>query len=342
MTRKRSGRALYEGRKGEFGLISKFVAGQPDKPGVVVGPGDDASAVSVSAFKAGVILQTTDLLVENVHFRKGWGTPYQLGWKSLAVSLSDIAAMGGRPLQTHLSLAIPPSWSESEILEFRKGFFDLADQYDMALLGGDLSRSEGSLMISVSVNGEASPQRVLRREGAQPGDKIWVSGTLGDAAAGLRLLREVIEGRFSRELLDAFLQPHPEVELGMICSASMAVNALIDLSDGLAGDLGHVLEASDCGALIQEKNLPLSKTLPRVVEKHGWRLLELILKGGEDYRLLGCTPVSKFDDFGRMVEDRLGRTIFTIGAIEEKPGLRLQRRDGRIEDVPAEAYDHFA
>lgn len=334
-------------RTGEFDLIRRLLRGKSDAddewltgPGVVIASGDDASGLRVHRQNDDLLLQTTDLLVEEVHFKKDWGTAYQLGWKSLAVNLSDIAAMGGRPLHTHLNLAIPERWTEPEIMELRRGFRDLAARYGIVLLGGDLSASPASLMISVMVNGTVSAPQVLRRRGAREGDVIWVSGCLGDAAGGLSLLKA--NAVQPAELLQAFLQPMPEVELGIFCAQSGLVRALIDLSDGLAGDLGHVLEMSGVGAEIEEEKLPISAALRSAAPQQDRDLLEMVLRGGEDYRLLGCTPANVFESFKAAVQMRLSRSIYAIGKIRREPGLLLRRSDGKFIEIPFRSYDHFA
>jgi len=332
-------------RSGEFELIRKLTSGGSYGREVIIGPGDDASAVSLTQGDSKLLLQTTDLLIEDVHFRRGWGTTYQLGWKSLAVNLSDIAAMGGRPLHAHLNLAIPSTWSEDEIMEFRRGFYDLAAKYNVALLGGDLSSSPGPLMISVMLSGEVKAECVLRRSGAKPGDVIWVSGEVGNAAAGLKLLKQG-KGRSTsdspNELIQSFLLPSPEVELGLICAESQCVTALIDLSDGLAGDLGHILEESRVGAVLEEGKLPVSDSLRAAAEKRSWNLHDLVLRGGEDYKLLGCSPKDKFHQLSLLIQSKLGRILFALGEITAGSKLKMRRQNGRLEPIDPRAFDHFA
>ena len=327
---------------GEFELIKKLASGWSSGPEAAIGPGDDASAVAFSTDQETLLLQTTDLLIEGIHFQKGWGCPFQLGWKSLAVNLSDIAAMGGKPLHTHLSLAIPSHWSEAEILELRDGFKACAERFQIRLLGGDLSRSKDSLMIAGMADGIVPSDQVIRRGGAKPGDVVWVSGPLGGASAGLQLLKEGTSDDQFKDLYEAFLEPQPEVELGMLCASSGLVNALIDLSDGLAGDLGHIMEASKAGAILEEAKIPFPELLRETAAEKSWDLLDLILRGGEDYRLLGCTPQARFDRFRRLVEETLGTSVIAVGLISAQPGLRLKRRDGGEEAISPTAHDHFS
>jgi thiamine-monophosphate kinase len=191
------------------------------------------------------------------------------------------------------------------------------------------------------VNGTVSSESIIYRGGAEPGDVIWVSGSLGGAAAGLAFLREDSANECPGELLRAFLKPGPEVELGLICSESGRVKALIDISDGLAGDLGHILDASGVGATLQEEAIPVEKSLREVVRWKGWNLNDLVLRGGEDYRLLGCTAESDFKSFHSLVKERLNGEVFPIGTIESEPGLRLRHVDGKREILSPKGHDHF-
>ncbi len=326
----------------EFALISKLLKDWQLRSEVKIGPGDDASAIEIPEAEDNLVLQSTDLLIENVHFRKDWGTPFQLGWKSLAVSLSDLAAMGGNPHHTHLNLAIPPTWTESEILEFMSGFKALAERYNVSLLGGDLSASPEHLMISVHIDGAVSKNNVIRRQGAQAGDIIWVSGKLGIAAAGMECLKKDRVTDCPVELLEAFNQPEPEVELGLLCASSGHVHAMIDISDGLAGDLGHILKASKVGATLIEEQIPTIEDIVKLPDVINGDPLHLALAGGEDYRLLGCTPEEKINALQKLVEDQLKRSLFPIGIIEERLGLRLQFSDGNHREIEPSAYDHFS
>ena len=332
-------------RLGEFELIGKLIENWHFGSDVLIGPGDDASAARWAADGV-VLLQTTDLLIENVHFRRDWGTPRQLGWKALAVNLSDIAAMGGKPLHAHLNLAIPSSWSQQEIFSFQSGFRALAERFGIGLLGGDLSSSPGPLVISVMVNGRVKADKAIQRSGARPGDIIWVSGTLGDAAAGLKLLQGTRHSpeinHQERALLKAFLQPTPEVELGMICSDSGSVRAMIDLSDGLAGDLGHILELSKVGAIMDSDKMPISKALSDTAKMHHWKARDIALRGGEDYRLLGCSSRKDFEPLNKQVQKKLNRSLFPIGQITERRGLFLRQEEGRTIPLKPKSFDHFS
>ncbi|MBU0518490.1 thiamine-phosphate kinase [bacterium] len=326
---------------GEFELIRKLLGDWRAADDVEIGSGDDASGFRLPSDPDILYIQTTDLLVENVHFRQSWGTPRQLGWKSLAVNLSDIAAMGGTPCHLHLSLAVPPSWTEPELIEFMSGVKTLGQKYGVSLLGGDLSKSNSDLMISATVGGTVRRDQVIRRSGAQPGDAIWVSGTLGDAAVGLKMLEISFINDPNSLVLQNFLTPQPEVELGLLCAQSGLVHAMIDVSDGLAGDLAHILDTSSTGAVINAGALPIPEKLQAIAEHHGCDMLELALTGGEDYRLLGCTPTDRLDEFFDRVKSELNRELHCIGSITAEAGLRLVHPDGRIEEISPTSWDHF-
>jgi len=326
---------------GEFELIRKLLGDWQAADEVIIPSGDDASGFRFPHDSDLLYIQTTDLLVENVHFRKSWGTPRQLGWKSLAVNLSDIAAMGGFPKHLHMSLAIPSNWTEAELLEFMSGVRELGQKYSLSLLGGDLSRSVHDLMITATVGGTVHRDHVIRRAGAKPGDVIWVSGTLGDAAVGLKLLenREGIES--ASHLLQRFLQPEPEIELGVLCAKTGQVSAMIDLSDGLAGDLGHILEASGTGAIIEQNALPVSPDHRSTAERNSFDMAELTLTGGEDYRLLGCTPENQIDAFFGRVKSGLNRDLYRIGKITAEAGLKIKESNGNLKTIDPKSWDHF-
>jgi thiamine-monophosphate kinase len=250
--------------------------------------------------------------------------------------------MGGIPGHTHLSLAVPDTWTEPELLTFMKGYKALADKYSVSLIGGDLSRSPDQLVIIAVVDGLVSPEQVITRTGAEPGDIVWVSGTLGEAAAGLQVLKRQLENEFEDGALNTFLKPVPEIELGRLCAESGSASAMIDLSDGLAGDLGHILKASEVGAVIFEDQLPISTFTKQIAARFDTDVLEYALRGGEDYHLLGCTPESAFSDILGKTNDILDKTICPLGRITKEPGLRLQSKSGSIKEISPTAHDHFA
>ena len=311
---------------GEFGLIGRISAAV-SVPRGVTGIGDDCAIIPQ---KQGLdTLVTTDLLIEGRHFIMEDIGAYRLGWKSAAVNISDIAAMGGKPAAAFLSIALPKGLAEScasggdnalWIDGFIRGFSDLCDRYGVALLGGDTSASPSELFINVTVLGECPHGAALRRCDARPGDIIYVSGPLGDAGTGLRLILE----RAGRDthgvgttgvtpediLIRRHYMPEPRVELGLALRDTPGVHAMMDISDGIASDLRHILEESSArstkdysskttapgchsrpdreslSAEIDLQAIPMSEEMRSVCAERGWDAAELAVGGGEDYELL--------------------------------------------------------
>ncbi|MDY6893192.1 MAG: thiamine-phosphate kinase, partial [Chloroflexota bacterium] len=266
---------------GEFALIDLIAEtiGKPSRDDLVLGIGDDAAA-----WRTGQSIQigTTDTLVENIHFTLETATWRDLGWKALAINISDIAAMGGTPCYALVSLGLPPETEVDNVVELYQGLLEVATQFDVDICGGNVS-SAPVAVITITVIGEAS-EHLLTRSAALPGDHIAVTGHLGQAGAGLRMLKSGSE--FDPEttafLRDAHLRPYPRVSEGQVL-VQHGVRAAIDLSDGLISDLEHIARASHVGARIWVHTLPIH---PLVHAAFGEESLGLALSGGEDYELL--------------------------------------------------------
>jgi len=323
---------------GEFGLIEQIRrTAARDAKRVRVGIGDDAAALMLSP--ASALLATTDMLLEGVHFDLATTDLFSLGWKSAAVNLSDIAAMGGTPRFCLTALGIPPPLSVEDIRVFYRGVNACLKKFGAVLVGGDTCRSRTGLVISVSMLGEMEKKRVITRSGARPGDLIFVTGTLGDSAAGLEVLQRKAGGRGQgtevRKLIEKHLRPVPLIVEGRKIAASGIASAMIDVSDGLSSDLGHICEESGVGAEIVAANIPLStsvmslKTLERPA-------LAYALSGGEDYELLFTVPPDKLRKFRSL---RLGAS--EIGVITRGRSMSIVGGDGRKALLPASGYDHF-
>jgi thiamine-monophosphate kinase len=318
---------------GEFELIKRyFAAGFGERDDVVLGVGDDAAVVRVPQGMELVV--AADTLIAGVHFPEDLA-PAHIGYRILAVNLSDLAAMGAAPAWCTLALTLPHA-DERWLGEFSRGFRDLARRHRVALIGGDTTR--GPLSLTLQILGLIPPGEAVRRDGARAGDVIFVSGTPGDAAAGLALLQNAAAKRasgFDEYLEERFLAPTPRVELGQ--SLRGIASAAIDISDGLHADLGKVLSASGVGARIDLERLPLSDQLLR---KHGLeRARELALGGGDDYEL--CLTAGA----ERRVEVQAAAAacscpIREIGVIESRAGLRCCDH-GREVSVNVAGYDHF-
>ena len=307
----------------EFSLIRRYFAGLTDSTsGVRFGIGDDAAILIPPLGHE--LLMTSDTLVAGRHFPLQTSA-YDIGWKALAVNLSDLAAMGAAPLWCLLALTLPSSDDESWLAGFAQGFGTLAQQHGIALVGGDTTR--GPLSITVTAVGSAPAGTALRRDGAKAGDVVCVTGTLGDAALAL-------SGR-APELQDRLDRPTPRIEAGLALRG--IARAAIDLSDGLAGDLGHVLLASGVGADLDAETLPMSEVFARQAESAERLMLQA--SGGDDYELCVCLPPSRLREAQAAVA-ATGTTLTAIGVIEAEPGLRWTRRGIRI-DGPQHGYRHF-
>jgi thiamine-monophosphate kinase len=299
--------------------------------------GDDCAVLPKDAETDQLV--TADMLVEEIDFQLDWTTPRLLGHKALAVSLSDIAAMGGTPSWALLSIGVPERlWNANFLDEFYEGWHELAALYDVELAGGDVSRSPKGLVIDSVVSGVVAKGQAVLRSGASPGESIYVSGPLGGAAAGLQLLEE--GRRYSSENSDAKsgmmlkqLRPVPQLRLGNQLQANMLATSMIDLSDGLSSDLTHLCRASGTGARIFADEMPFDAALLEIAGSIE-RMLEFTLHGGEDFELLFTADQEKISAAGL-------NEVFRIGEMTGNPGVIEVIRGGNIEPLPARGYRHF-
>lgn len=273
---------------GEFELIDK-IKSSFSVPDGMTGIGDDCAVIPQ---KEGMdTLVSTDMLVEDVHFLVDEIAPADLGWKSAAVNISDIAAMGGRPVSTYLSIALPRSIGQEWVMRFIEGYRSISEMFGVPLLGGDTCSSPEKLCISVTVLGECAHGKAILRSGAKPGDMLCVTGTLGDSAAGLKA---ILEGRRRDDTVERLIYAHyhpvPEVGAGLSLASTGLVSSMIDISDGVASDIRHIMKESGVGAKIRTDRIPLSEELQKACSLFGWDPLSLALEGGEDYHLLFTCP----------------------------------------------------
>jgi thiamine-monophosphate kinase len=326
----------------EKGIIERIR--QQTKSGsgeLLLGIGDDCAVIKRgSGF---VELVTTDTLIEKVHFDLAWHPPELLGRKAASVNLSDVAAMGGRPRYCLLSLALPVDFTEAWLDQFMAGFMAALTEHETLLIGGDTVKSESGYAISVTVMGEAPEAEILLRSVARPGDLIMVSGPLGNAAAGLEICRRglVDENDGWRELIAAHLDPAPETALGRTLAASGLVNAMMDLSDGLATDLAHLCSESGVAAEIDGSSLPIADNLRDAAESLGCDPMLWALSGGEDYRLLFTVPAADCEKLREDVRRELGRDMVSVGRIVDGKGVVLIDGGKRL-DISYHGYDHFS
>lgn len=323
----------------EFALIERYFAPAPAAraaaaaAGVKLGVGDDAALLDVPGDHE--LVAATDTIVAGVHFPQTT-TPRAIGHRAVAVNLSDLAAMGAQPRWLLLALTLPAA-DEAWVAEFAAGFHALAARHGCALIGGDTTR--GPLSITVTALGTLPRGQALRRRGARVGDALCVSGGLGDGAAGLRFMQGEFESwrPGGRELVLRFLFPQPQVALGQQLRG--VATSCIDISDGLAADLGHVLEASGVGGTVDVDALPRSVPFRLAVPEPAQRTL--MLSGGDDYELaFSCAP-DQVAELMRQAQ-RLGTRVTRIGTVERTRGLRLVDRGGAQVAVERRGHDHFA
>jgi thiamine-monophosphate kinase len=320
---------------GEFGLIAAISQIADKGPGVVRGIGDDAAVLAPSAGQ--VLLVTTDLLLEGVHFQLEFTDPYRLGRKALAVNLSDIAACGGTPTAFLVSLAIPPETEVASVQALYKGMMEQAQEFKVALVGGDTSRAE-KLFISVTMIGEAEENKVIYRSGARKGDLIFVTGTVGDAALGLQQLKQ---GKKEGRLIQRHLTPVPRVKEGQAIAYQGLALSMIDISDGLVADLGHIAEQSNVGAEVRLSQLPLSEQYRKEIVSYSSDPYQLALSGGEDYELLFTSPPAKAQAVAKLAQ-KLGTPITEIGEITDaSQGVTIYGKDGKEYPIAQRGHDHF-
>ncbi|NNM83297.1 MAG: thiamine-phosphate kinase [Burkholderiales bacterium] len=309
----------------EFELIDRYF--RKDAPSALLGVGDDCALLKVD----GTLAVSTDMLVSGTHFFPE-DDPHLLGRKSLAVNVSDMAAMCARPKWATLALALPAA-DESWLKAFSRGFLEIASEYGVDLVGGDTTR--GPLAICVQIMGEV--QHPLRRDGARVGDDIWVSGTLGDAALGLsHLLGKIDLEEDAKHCLACLRNPVPRVELGLALSGIS--RCAIDISDGFCADLLHVLEASKVSAQVHLQDLPASCVLEKFRNRpEGVRAM---LSGGDDYELCFTSPEEKREDVEK-IGSGLGIRLTRVGKIICGSGLVLLDEDGMPMEAREKGYDHF-
>ncbi len=316
---------------GEFELIARLCARLPQSRRLILGPGDDC-AILAAASKPSLI--TIDSMVEGVHFRLDWGTPAMLGAKALTVNLSDIAAMGGNPTVCVINLAIRPGLSARFFDELYRGLGKAAATAGVAVAGGNITRAS-ELAITVALLG-AVERQPMRRDSARPGDKIYITGTVGDAALGLRILQKkiVAAGSARGYLVKRFLQPTARLGPGRKLARIKSVPAAIDISDGLWQDLGHILERSSVGAKVDSTALPLSAAYRQVYGSN----CDLALSGGDDYELLFClrAPTSE-----AQLSRRLGVKVSCIGEITREKRALLVSETGETTVVQNHGWDQL-
>jgi thiamine-monophosphate kinase len=311
------------------------------------GIGDDSAVIKQLTGRDTVI--SSDLLVEEVDFRRDATQPRLLGHKALAVSLSDIAAMGARPRFAMVSLAVSPDiWATDFVNELYQGILELADSYEVRVIGGDISRTPGQMVIDSIVIGECAEGQAVMRAGAKPGDLIFVSGSLGGSAAGLRLIERGArvgihelddpDVRSIQELLMRHLRPAPRVGWGLVLGEERLASAMIDISDGLSSDLHHLCRESKVGAVVESAKLPIDSRVAALCGRRALDPIMLALHGGEEFELLFTVSPDKVGRLPRKVD---GTGLTEVGEIRpESEGVRVSE-GSRLWDLKPEGWKHF-
>jgi thiamine-monophosphate kinase len=304
--------------------------------GLVLDIGDDAAVVAPTR-NAHTVL-TTDAQIEGVHFERRFVAARDIGYRALAVNLSDLAAMGAHPRWALLSLGLPGETAVDEIEELIDGIADGGDAHGVEVIGGNVARSPHALIVDITAVGEVLPRRVVTRSGGRPGDELWVSGTLGGAAAGLEMLRagaaDVVASESQRACIERYRRPEPRVKLGVAIAQARAARAAIDLSDGLADAAHQLAEASNCGIEVDGALVPIEDGARTWWTKAGRDALLSALGGGDDYELLFAVPRTRAGKL-RLARSRAAAPALTrIGVLTKDPDVRALVRNGRRETLP--------
>lgn len=327
---------------GEFGFIKKISRGcliRPDN--VIKSIGDDAAAFITEPDQVSLI--TTDLLVERIHFTRTSIDGADLGYKSLAVNLSDIAAMGGIAREAFVSIAIPQACPLEYLEAVYDGMKRLAARFDVNILGGDTTRSTDDLIINIVVQGTVNQAQMLCRDAARPGDIVVSTGYLGDSRAGLYLLLNDIppDADDRQALLRAHVAPEPHLHEGRFLASQPGTHAGIDTSDGLSSDLDHIVQESRVGAFIYSEKIPLSESLLTFCSRFDFDPIEYALSGGEDYTLLCTIAPENAEDTAAKFQTEFKRPLFRIGEINDTNRLEIVHPDGSTKPITPTGWNHF-
>jgi thiamine-monophosphate kinase len=328
---------------GEFGFIDRMARGSVVKPErVIKAIGDDAAAYRIPAGE--VALLTTDLLIERIHFLRKATSGYNLGYKSLAVNLSDIAAMGAAAHHAFVSIGIPDDCRVEFLDDVYRGMKELAAEHEVNILGGDTTGSKTDLVINIAVAGFAPKNELMSRSGAKNGDAICLTGTVGDSRAGLHFIMNNIKPQTAenQRLVQAHLLPKPYLHEGRFLASTGAVHAAIDVSDGLSSDLGHILKESHAGARIYADKIPVSPPLHSFCERVAKDPVEFALAGGEDYVLACTVDAKKAESLAIQYERKFGERLYITGADTDSAGIELIYASGESKKIAQTGWDHFA
>ncbi len=325
---------------GEAGILAAIqrIATAADSS-VIVGIGDDAAVLRPSSGRA--LVATTDMLVQDVHFKLAYASAFDIGWKTLAVNLSDIAAMGALPRYALISLAVPPSLALSWVEALYQGISAVGALFGVTVVGGNLARSQGPIIVDATVLGEVEEDCVVRRTGARSGDRLLVTGTLGASAVGRTLLERSAERPDDTGLAAAHLRPTPRVHEGRVAALSHWSSAMMDLSDGLATDLWRMCEANGLGVWIDEAAVPVDPRTREVAKRFDVDTFEAVMFGGEDYELLIAAPAARADALATRVRKDIGTPVTFIGEFVDPVQGRRVKRGRKWIPLEHRGWDHF-
>lgn len=330
---------------GEFPLIERLKKiVHLERPDIIVGIDDDAAVLA--AHDDELLLATVDSHIENVHFLPYLGTPRQLGRRALVVNLSDIAAMGGQPQFALVSLALPAETQVEWLEEFYRGLRAEADRFNVAVVGGNVTRSPAGLGADITVLGKVHRDNLLLRSGAQPGDSVLVVDRVGEAFAGLHLVfdpRLPVEPAVREKLITRYIEPEPRLPEAAVIARSRLATAMLDVSDGLAGDLGHICEQSGVGVRIWAERLPIAPEARRVAAAMNTPPWQFALEGGDDYGLCLTARPEGAEQLCATVERETGTAVSIIGEIlPPAEGRRLVLPSGHDIPLSVQAWQHFS
>ena len=329
---------------GEFNLIDRLKKILPaaDLPEILVGIGDDTAVIQVNQQEVWLI--TCDIQIEGRHFRLENTSYYDLGKRSMAVNLSDIAAMGGQPAFALVSLGLSPDITVNNYDSLFEGMRDQLAEFNAHIIGGNLAKSDTNLIIDITLIGKTASDQFIRRRGASAGDLIYVTGTLGDSGAGLALL-EKFGTEYPRKyepLVQAHVSPKPRVDIGIKLAENHLATAMIDVSDGVAGDLYHICETSKVGAVIDLEKMPFSRDIPEILQLCKLNLEDLLLHSGEDYELLFTVSPDTNPALLEQLSRDFSIPVSHIGTIvSAEDGYKIRDGSGKMRDLKPGGWDHF-
>lgn len=331
---------------GEFPLIHRIHAFLEKKgyhtPAVTLGIGDDAA--SFSPAEGYEILVTCDSMVEGRHYVKEYISPVDLGRRAMVMNISDIGAMGGTPLYALVSLGLPPQTLVKDVEDMYLGFVQELEPFDASIIGGNITGTDGTEIIDITLIGHIEKGRAIRRSTAREGDSILVTGFPGQAAAGLRLLMEPGDGmkRLDHPLVRAYNRPSHRAKEGRAIALSGYAHSMIDTSDGFLGDLGHICEMSRVGAEITKEDMPVSNSMREIQASFGWDIIDMALGDSDDYELIITCPPENVEKVRSVVTAGSPVPVAEVGRITGlSEGMKLILKDGSSQPISPSGWDHF-